>query len=160
MGTTKIIFACLAITMASCREKPNPDDQISHAHATHDHSHGDPRAAEIMAMHDSIMPNMAILLSLSERLTKEMILTDSGSADKKSISLTNNQRIQSLLKELEASDEAMMSWMHAYKTDSLKKMSDQDATLYISELREELAAIKIKMDNDIREAREFLNKVN
>ncbi len=86
----KSIAIVLLVFLAACREssrQPSPDDVLYD---------------EVMAIHDKVMPEMTTIHNLKKEL-HALRTPDSDSL------------ILARIKDLDDSDEAMMSWMHSFK---------------------------------------------
>lgn len=156
----KLIYACapLICVLLACGKNEKRDHG---AHARHDHEASDPRAAGVMAIHDSIMPRMGEIVDLTEKLEIQLHHTDSLLVQTQSKALIHKlKNIESVLGELQRADKAMMEWMHAYEPDTLKNMNDEMAEHYLKKQKEAILQIKSAMEESITHARQIISAKN
>ncbi len=164
MKTMKTLYLVAALTILSvaCGKNEKQKDHGeagSASHALHDHHATDPRTASLMAIHDSIMPRMSEIVNLSNRLNLEIKRTDSLLSLKETTELRQHrQKAEQLLERLGEADDAMMTWMHQYKPDSLEKLSDAEVEKYVGHLQTAITDVKKSIELGIHETKEFLKQ--
>ncbi len=161
-GATVFIAALVLVSAACSPEKKAQQEDpgaIPEAHAFHDHHVADPRVAGVMASHDSIMPGMSEIVQLSRLVSRRIKKTDSlmmkGTND---ALLPERKSAEAILRQLADADDAMMTWMHEYKPDSLARLSDSEAKEYISDLTTGIDEVKKKIERSIQDAEAFLKQ--
>ena len=114
--------------------------------------------AEVMTIHDEVMPQMDDIMTLKSKLSKKIQEMDSLQNIGVSSNTLAEQRIKAvdLNQKLNESDKAMMSWMHAYRGDSAKKLKPQEATMYFEAEREKILLVKQTTLKSIQDAKTFL----
>ncbi|MCE7041995.1 hypothetical protein [Dyadobacter sp. CY312] len=133
-------------------QDPNGHDHGSHAA-------GDPRVAEVMAIHDSIMPQMGAIMDLKQKITANLKTTDSLLVVKSTDVLKKRKEEAFTLHiQLDKADKEMMNWMHQYKADTLEKLGDSEATAYIADQKLKIETVRNQMNKGIADARAFLDK--
>lgn len=157
-----LIFNMLAvIILAGCNSEKQQSTDIATDHHGHDHgAHGgDPRIAEVMAIHDSIMPSVSKIMDLKQQITADLKTTDSLLALKPTGDLKKRKEDAFALHiQLDKADQGMMNWMHQYKADTLTKLDEQAATAYIADQKTKIEAVKDQMVKSIHDAQVFTEK--
>lgn len=105
--------------------------------------------AEVMAIHDEVMPEMGTLMNLQKELKDKIShldTTDQSMADS----------LRRLVKQLEEADEAMMQWMRNYK-DPSPEMSEEEALEYLESKKESITEVKNKINTSKAAAQAALN---
>lgn len=105
--------------------------------------------AEVMAIHDEVMPEMGTLMNLQKELKDK--ISDLDTTDK---SMADSLR--RLVKQLEEADEAMMQWMRNYK-DPSPEMSEEKALEYLESKKESITEVKNKINASKAAAQAALN---
>ncbi|MBI0398043.1 hypothetical protein [Cyclobacterium marinum] len=105
--------------------------------------------AEVMAVHDEVMPEMGNLMNLKSQLKEKSSnldsLDDSG----------NLEELNLLIQNLEEADEAMMDWMRNYK-DPSGEMNEEQAMEYLKEKMKSIKEVKQKINTSKAKARKAL----
>ncbi|PWJ57663.1 hypothetical protein CLV98_106135 [Dyadobacter jejuensis] len=144
----------------ACQPKTSQTDQIDveghHAHSS-EHVEGDPRAAEVMAIHDSIMPRMEDIMTLKARVQRVSNELDSLSAPSPALKKKKSTS-DDLVKKLEEADQKMMGWMHQYNADTLNQLDEKAAADYIDQQKVKIVDVKRVMEQAILEAQDFLGE--
>lgn len=160
-----LILTILALLILAGCNSENKDSSHSDTTKTHEHSGhgshvaGDPRVAEVMAIHDSIMPQMSAIMDLKQKITASLKTTDSLLTVKSTDVLKKRKEEAFALHiQLENADKEMMNWMHQYQADTLEKLGDEKATEYIADQKQKIVTVREKMNKSIREARAFIDK--
>ncbi|NIJ52157.1 viral A-type inclusion protein [Dyadobacter arcticus] len=114
--------------------------------------------AEVMTIHDAVMPQMDDIMSLKSKLSKEIQHIDSLQNIGISSNTMAEQRIKAvdLNQKLNDSDKLMMNWMHEYRGDSAKKLKSEEAIAYFEKEREKILLVKQTTAKSIQEAKTFL----
>lgn len=154
------------LVLAGCnsenKNSSHTDTTTTHDHSGHDHgSHvaSDPRVAEVMSIHDSIMPQMSAIMDLKQKITANLKTTDSLLAVKSTDALKKRkEEALALYIKLDKADKEMMNWMHQYKADTLEKLGKEEATAYIADQKQKIEAVRNQMNKSITDARAFLDK--
>jgi hypothetical protein len=162
-----LISNVLALFMlAGCnsenKNSTHTDTTNTHDHSVHDHgSHatGDPQVAEVMAIHDSIMPQMSVIMDLKQKITASLKTTDSLLAVKSTDVLKKQKEAAFALHiQLDKADREMMTWMHQYKADTLEKLGEEDANAYVADQKQKIEVVRNQMNKSIADARAFIDK--
>lgn len=110
--------------------------------------------AEVMAVHDEIMPKMGDIMALKEGLAANLKKTDSTSANYRKI----KQETDSLSYLLTDSDNGMMDWMDQYNADTLKAISAEDASKYLLDQKLKINIVKQSTIKNIDVVKAYLKK--
>lgn len=152
------------LILAGCnsehKETADTDTTSAHDHSGHStHEMGDPRVAEVMAIHDSIMPQMGTIMNLKQKITTDLKTTDSLLAVKSSDVLKKRKETAFALHiQLDKADKEMMNWMHQYKADTLDKLGKEELTTYIADQKVKIETVRDQMNKIISEATAFFDK--
>lgn len=103
--------------------------------------------AEVMSIHDEVMPKMGTLMNLKKQLKVKVNELDSGSNKRDSLTL--------LIQGLEEADEEMMQWMRNYKKPS-EEMSDEHAIEYLKQEKNKIEEVKEKINSSEEAAKAAL----
>ena len=156
------ILALLVLAGCNSENKNSSHTDTTNTHDHNDHgSHalGDPRVAEVMSIHDSIMPQMSAIMDLKQKITANLKTTDSLLAVKSTDALKKRkEEVLALHIKLDKADKEMMNWMHQYKADTLEKLGKEEATAYIADQKQKIEAVRNQMNKSITDARAFLDK--
>lgn len=114
--------------------------------------------AEVMTIHDEVMPQMDEIMTLKSKLSKKILSMDSLQNEGISSNTIAEQRIKAvdLNQKLNESDKLMMSWMHEYRGDSAKKLKPENAAAYFEQEKEKILQVKQVTLKSIQEAQTFL----
>ena len=124
-----------------------------------DHHISDDRTKELMAIHDSIMPATETIMKLKSQISAEINKADSLLALKPDKALkTRKAKALEINALLKLADDEMMDWMHQYRADSLEKLDDEQATVYITDQKQKIDAVRNLMKRSIRDAELFIQK--
>jgi carbamoylphosphate synthase small subunit len=152
-------YLLIALTVCSfyaCTK--NTETTEGHDH----HEAGSPlndKTQEVLAIHDSIMPNMDKLMELKKQLKMEVKITDSLMAVKPVSTLkTYKNEALKIAAELDSADHAMMGWMHGFKMDSLKKLDKSGADVYLADQKKKIEEVRKLMNTSITDASAFIEK--
>ncbi|MFH6983344.1 viral A-type inclusion protein [Marinoscillum luteum] len=128
-----VFTALLALLLASC-SSVNEVEKLK---------------AEVMEVHDEVMPEMGNLMNLKKQLKDKIAYPDSigGSAEE----------LDRLIHNLEAADESMMEWMRNYK-DPSPEMSEEEALKYLQNKMESIREVKQKINSSKAAAEAVLNQ--
>ncbi|WP_025764384.1 hypothetical protein [Dyadobacter tibetensis] len=157
----KCIFFALIIATGlwACNSKPSGqtgNHDMADVHHQHPEVLGDPRAAEVMAIHDSIMPRMEDIMRLKKDLRKE--IQELEGLEK---STTNTKRIaeaEALEQRLEQADQHMMGWMRQYSPDTLTDLSDEGAASYLQVQKTRIESVRTAMQQAIASAESYFKE--
>ncbi len=144
----------------NCNTKTENENHEMAAHnpLSTEHVMGDERTAEIMAIHDSIMPKMEDIMNLKSKMKIEISYLDSLLLKEKKSNLgVRKSKAESLVSILDQADKDMMGWMHQYNADSLSKLKEEEANRYIRIQTEKINSVKQAMLGAITEATLFLS---
>ncbi len=154
-----IIFINTVLFSCNSTENNSGHDMSEHNPLSSEHVMGDERTAEIMAVHDSIMPKMEDIMILKSELKQEVSTIDSVLSLKSTPSLASKKaKTLAMIIQLEEADKAMMGWMHQYKADTLAKLNEEEVQHYIVDQKQKIYAVKAVMLNTIEEAKVFLRE--
>lgn len=111
--------------------------------------------AEMMKVHDEVMPKMAEINRISRTL--KPFLEEGALEDKRLM-----EEVNLAIKKLGTSDEAMMDWMGEISTlEELKgEKSHEEIMAYLSEEATKIAKVKEDMLSSINFGQEVLDKLN
>lgn len=163
----QLLSLLIVATMAGCTT--HKDDSATHEvggadsaaqhYEAHVHGGEDPRAKEVMAIHDSIMPAMETIMELKDKIAVTIKSTDSLLALKSAAHL-KAQKAQAVLiqKQLEQADEEMMGWMHQYHADTLGKLDDSGVVAYLTDQKRKIESVRDRMKKSIADAQSFIQK--
>ncbi|QRR01569.1 viral A-type inclusion protein [Dyadobacter sandarakinus] len=114
--------------------------------------------AEVLAIHDEVMPQMDAIMSLKAKLSKKIQNMDSLQNEGISSNTVAGERIKAvdLNQKLSDADKLMMDWMHAYRGDSAKKLKGAEATAYFEKEREKILQVKQVTLKSVQDAKTFL----
>jgi hypothetical protein len=105
--------------------------------------------AEVMAIHDEVMPEMDNLMNLQRQLKSEIDRLDSAGETEKA------DKLKLLVQQLQEADEAMMQWMRKYK-DPSPDMNEERALEYLQAEKESISNVKKKINISKAAAKEAL----
>jgi len=135
----KPIFALILVVFIGCK----------HNHDHHDHQNHQtnetesPLYKEVMAIHDAVMPEMTTIHNLKKAL-------------KAAQDDSNKEMVLAHIIKLNEADEAMMSWMAAFKTPQ------DTATInaYLNDEKIKIQAVSDLMLNSILSSNKLLDSLN
>jgi hypothetical protein len=110
--------------------------------------------AEVMAIHDEIMPKMGDIMSLKEDLNANLKLVDSTATNYSKL----KQETDSLSYLLTDADNGMMDWMDEYNADTLAAISSEDAAKYLLEQKTKINSVKEITLKNIDAVKKYLKK--
>lgn len=121
----------LLIILQSCHQYSKDDEQKTN-----------PLYNQVMAIHDSVMPEMSTIHTLKRKLKAI------ENPDKKDL-------VYKKIKDLDEADEAMMSWMASFKVPD-----DTSAVeIYLSGEKEKISVISNLIFQSINDARDLLDSL-
>jgi hypothetical protein len=163
MKNNALIF-CLIISVCACTGS-NQNSSDTHQEEIHNHadgghhSHGDHRAFEVMAIHDSIMPKMQDLFNLKKQLVARIAKADSANGKgANTLAKAEKQEAEAIKSRLEQADESMMDWMRNYNADTLDLLDAEKAADYLAEQKRKIIDVRDRMTSVQRDAEKFLQK--
>ena len=135
----------LSLALFSC-DKEAKQDKVSELEA------------EVMTIHDEVMPQMDAIMTLKSQLSKKIQSMDSLQNEGISSNTIAEERIKAvdLNQKLNESDKLMMNWMHTYRGDSAKKLKSENAVAYFEKEKEKILEVKHTTLKSIQEAKTFL----
>ena len=149
LASLTAICICL---LAACNQ---PAENAAHDHAGHDHeaTAGSGKLfAEVMAVHDEMMPKLDDVMALKSRAKRKIDQLDSLAKTGGKVETTEKrQRLDSLVAELDRADNAMMDWMHNFDSD-MKGMTEARKSEYLESEKVRITAVKEKMLGGIAKA--------
>lgn len=101
--------------------------------------------AEVIAIHDEVMPKMGDMHVARKQLRSELEKT----ADE-----TVKAKILKMIVDLEDADEGMMSWMNEWKVPE----NEAEKIDYLHKEKEKITKVKIDMLSSLKKAHDFLAK--
>ena len=104
--------------------------------------------AEVMVIHDEVMPEMDNLMKLKNQLKNKIARFDSTGG--------STNELNQLVKQLDEADEAMMQWMRNYK-DPSPEMNEEQALEYLRAQKESISEVKKQINMSKAEAKEALS---
>jgi hypothetical protein len=114
--------------------------------------------AEVMQIHDEVMPEMDNIMRLKSQLSKKIQNIDSL----QNVGISSNTLAEARIKavdlnqKLNDADKLMMDWMHEYKGDSAKKLKADEAISYFEKEKERILLVKQSTVKSIQETKMFL----
>jgi hypothetical protein len=142
MKHLNLLIICILFTVASCKQ--------NHDHHHHDHHEHNataqaesPLYKEVMAIHDAVMPEMTTIHNLKKAL-------------KAAQDDSNTKIVLDHIKKLNDADEAMMSWMAAFKTPE----DSTAAKSYLKAEKVKIQAVSDLMANSILSSNQLLDSLN
>lgn len=141
-----LALAAVLFVMGSCQQKPKEDGRESHQ--MHVLSREDTLSHELMETHDSLMALMPKIMELQMRLKSDAAKLDSNLASK--------SKVTGLAAALDSADHAMMDWMHQYKADTLAKLEDKAARVYVDEQAALILIVQQRLKESIANAEAYL----
>ena len=131
-----LLLSLSVITILSCNLNQNSGEEEYALKKLH---------AEVMDIHDEVMPKMSTINKLERRLKQK--LEDPAAPNKESI--------QQLIYQLDEADDAMMNWMSAFKKPDYSNF-EAAKSIYATE-KEKIIVVKDKMNSTISKAQMFLS---
>ena len=117
---------------------------------------------DVFAIHDEIMPKMDDMMKLKKQLKQRVTTLDSlkasGSAAATLRTDEEKEQATRLNRDLTVADSLMMNWMGGYKSDTLTKVSSEEALKYLAAQKDQITDVKTKVNTSIDQARQFLGK--
>jgi len=114
--------------------------------------------AEILEIHDEVMPKLEDINHYSEEIRSKMAQLDSLQQEGISSNTVAEQRLKAndILARLQEADSLMWVWMRAYEADSARALNEAAALRYFENEKEKILVVKEKTESSIREAQSFL----
>ncbi|GAB4011921.1 hypothetical protein EXU85_05180 [Spirosoma sp. KCTC 42546] len=103
---------------------------------------------QVLATHDSLMPQMSELIRLKKAVTLHLEKTTDATDAKRGIAVTA---------QLDSADHLMTDWMHEYNGDTLKQLDQTRALAYLKAEQTKVNALRDKMRKSIAEATSYLD---
>ena len=140
-----ILFSGLAFVLFSCGQDKDKVTKVE---------------AEVMTIHDDVMPRMDDIMTLKSKLSKKIVHLDSLQNEGISGNTLAEERMKAvdLNQKLNESDKLMMDWMHSYRGDSAKKLKPEQAILYFESEKEKIEKVKQIAVKSINDAKIFLER--
>ena len=117
---------------------------------------------EVFAIHDEVMPKIDDIMKLRKQLKNRITSLDSlkasGSAAATLRTDEEKEQASRLHRNLDVADSVMMDWMSRYNSDTLAKLSSDDALRYLNGQKDQITDVKTKVNTSIEQARQFLGK--
>lgn len=133
----------LALVAAGCQSTPKTES--TEATAT------DPVAQlekQVLATHDSIMPQMGDLMRLKRDVDTKMAGATEGPA---------RAQGEQVRRELNEADRIMMDWMHEYNGDTLKKLDQARGLTYLRTQQEKVNTLRDQLKKATADAKAYLD---
>jgi hypothetical protein len=115
--------------------------------------------AEILEIHDEVMPKLEDLNHYAEEIRSKISQLDSLQQEGVSSNTIAEQRLRAtdILSKLNAADSLMWEWMRGYEADSAKALSNvEETSRYFEQEKTKILDVKEKTEASIREAQSFL----
>ncbi len=115
--------------------------------------------AEILDIHDEVMPKLEDLNHYAEEIRSRIAQLDSLQQEGVSSNTFAEQRLKAndLLTRLHTADSLMWDWMRKYEADSAKALPSAEETVqYFKNEKTKILDVKEKTESSIREAQSFL----
>ena len=107
--------------------------------------------AEVMAVHDEVMPKMSRILSLERELKEAVEGLDSASSE----SLEKLEYLERHIARLQEADEAMMQWMRSFEVNQ-EGWAHDSIMSYLEKEKKRISQVQDKMLVAIEEAEGLL----
>ncbi|GAB3249121.1 hypothetical protein GCM10027347_05970 [Larkinella harenae] len=128
--------------------------QSGQDHQTHHHSESESQATgavaelekQVLAVHDSLMPQMSDLMELQAEVTAKIARADAPA----------KARGAQISQQLTAADDAMTDWMHQYKGDTLSQLSQEQALAYLKIQQGKVETVRQHLRQSLADARKYL----
>lgn len=150
------ILIGFVLLLGSCRSTTDKHDHTAVEQPARTTKNGAVSELEkiVLAAHDSAMADMSELMRLKKAVKLQMsnVATQAPSAE------VTRQKEQGLVvtNALTEADEAMMNWMHGYNGDTLGKLDQQHAMLYLKDQQQKVNAMRTLMVESIHNANAYL----
>lgn len=145
-----LTFTCLFFIW-SC-DQPAPNQQNAHQIQTLvdiPKTPSDVLLAEVMKIHDDVMPKVKDIHRLKKQLEIQLTATNEG-VDKK--------EVQAVYDQLEAADNSMWDWMKAYRQPN-KETPQEEAIKYLEKEKITISKVSEDMLNSIAAGEKLLEKL-
>ncbi|MCG8475184.1 MAG: hypothetical protein MI784_06895 [Cytophagales bacterium] len=160
-----ILALLCAAAFSSCHKNTKEHKHSTEQHSGHEHSHDQshqnnadhlsPEQAaeqalfqEVMAIHDSIMPEMGTIMKYKRQLKKENDSLSALSGTKSQTTILNKK-----IRLLDSADKAMMHWMHAFDSKKTVNHPHEEIMKYLNGEKEKIQQVKKLMEESIRKAK-------
>ncbi|GAB3898804.1 hypothetical protein [Spirosoma agri] len=154
-----LVSSLLWLFVAGCQSNQHADT------TTHSHSHSAASTADkpaavaslekdVLAVHDSLMPQMSELMRLQKALKTR--LTDLNSQPPSAALTQQKEQGLAVSLALVKTDNAMMDWMHGYNGDTLAKLDQSKALAYLKDQQQKVNALRQMMQQHIADAKTYL----
>jgi hypothetical protein len=113
--------------------------------------------AQVMSIHDEVMPKTAQINQLSQQIRKEVERMQSD-PEADDVRLAT---FQATLQDLEVAEQSMMNWMRNYSKQYLKEkehMTDEERTIYLEDELSRVKEVKQSMIQSITQAEKLTVK--
>lgn len=150
MQTKLIAFFLLALTLAAC--KPKSGEQEAEVEEQNiDRGNLQTQQAEweeVMAIHDEVMPKMSEVERLKTALQAEL---PEAEGDRRT-------KVERIIGDLEAADQAMWDWMYGLKQlDNLRDSLEHPRIMdYLASEKKDVTEVKQKIERAIKNANDLL----
>ncbi len=106
---------------------------------------------EVLAIHDQLMPKMGELMALKKQARQLLLRQESLQTSQ------DSTQLQTLIRQLEAADAAMMDWMHHYD-GKLAGQADSDKLKYLEAEKKKITWVRTLMLVSLAQGRQLLGK--
>ncbi len=134
-----VILALPLLLLTGCMSGPSEEEQKEALEKT------------VMDVHDEAMAKMGTIHQLRRQLQHLQDSLKTKTADTATTGLVRQN-----VAALDKADEAMMSWMHQYKTPDT--LQHEQAMQYLQEQKTKIDQVQSQMDSSIAAARELARK--
>lgn len=111
---------------------------------------------EVIKVHDRIMPRTAEIIESKKALHKLISGLDTLKQTNPGIDTGNVRRqADSVIRALDAADDAMSEWMYGFKTE-YSKMKHEEIMIYLNEEKKKISEIERAFDSSLKEAQKLL----
>lgn len=157
----KYVILCFGLTivfgMEACDNR-NSGGHSGHSHTAEKTGHAqvDALKAEVLAVHDSVMPQMETIVSLKALAGRQLKALDSlTAANPKQPEPVRKQQLDSLIVALDAADESMMQWMQQFDSQMAGK-TEEEKVAYLKSEKARIEAVRSRMLTSIAEGQKLL----
>ena len=142
-----LLYILLSVT--ACQSKPEQHEH-HHGQATKEMAKTDSVGRleqQILAIHDSVMPQMSELMRLKKAVSTKITETKDATVKENGLAIST---------ELEKADRTMMSWMNQYNGDTLKKLQPAQAMEYLKDQHNKVTEMSRTMRTSIDHAKVYV----
>ncbi len=144
------ILVGLALLAGSCQPKTSehhhPDtEQVTTATVANPVAELE---TQVLATHDSVMAQMSELMRLKKAVSTQLEKVNDKAGKKQGLVINE---------QLDGADQLMMDWMHEYNGDTLKKLDQAKALVYLKDQQAKVNTVRDAMQKSITNAERYID---